>query len=92
MEEITVKAFDRLIDEIIKENRDQIAEGLLANTDDTMQRDNLYAAMMLNCVSVSVKVTTQIILEILTESGVIQIDDREAAKILLKRLSSDLRE
>ena len=92
MEEITVKAFDRLIDEIIKENRDQIAEGLLANTDDTMQRDNLYAAMMLNCVSVSVKVTTQIILEILTESGVIQIDDREAAKILLKHLSSDLME
>lgn len=92
MEEITAKAFDRLIDEIIKENRDQIAEGLIANTDDSMQRDNLYAAMMLNCVSVSVKVTTQIILEILTESGVIQIDDREAAKILLKRLSSDLRE
>lgn len=92
MEEITVKAFDRLIDEIIKENRDQIAEGLLANTDDTMQRDNLYAAMMLNCVSVSVKVTTQIILEILKESGVIQIDDREAAKILLKHLSSDLME
>lgn len=92
MEEITAKAFDWLIDEIIKENRDQIAEGLLANTDDTMQRDNLYAAMMLNCVSVSAKVTTQIILEVLKESGVIQIDDREAAKILLKHLSSDLRE
>lgn len=92
MEEITVKAFDRLIDEIIKENRDQIAEGLLANTDDSMQRDSLYAAMMLNCVSVSVKVTTQIILELLKESGAIQIDDREAAKILLKHLSSDLRE
>lgn len=92
MEEITVKALDLLIDETIKENSNQVKESLFANTDEFMQRDTLYAVMMTNCLSVSVKVTTQIILEILKDAGVLRIDEREAAKILLKRLSSDLKE
>lgn len=92
MEEITAKALDLLIDETIKENGRQIKESLFANTDESMQRDDLYAVMMMNCLSASVKVSTKLILKVLKDAGVLQIDDREAAKILLKHLSSDLKE
>lgn len=92
MEKLTVKALDKVIDDIIKNNQDEIMKGLLFGTDDSMETEKICSIMIWNCLSLSIKLTSRFLLDLLQSQGVLEIDEREIAKLLLKHLSSDLTE
>ncbi len=92
MEKLTIKALDKMIDDIIKNNQDEIMESLFSGTNDSMEESKIYSIMIWNCLSLSMKLTSRFLLDLLQSQGVFEIDEREIAKLLLKHLSSDLKE
>lgn len=92
MEDLTVKAFYSLIDDIIKENHDEIVKGISANTNESMTTEEITGYMTFNCLSLATKLSVQVILEILQSKGVLEIDEHEIAKLYLKHLSFEKEE
>lgn len=92
MEKTTIDALNKIIDEILQNNRDKISEKLLENTDSSMSSEKLFATMMLNCVSQSTKIAAQVVLDLFQSQGALHLDEREIAKQLLKQLSSEIKE
>ena len=89
MDELTVKALDSMIENIIKENSSQIKMEILSGGNDLISADEIYSLMTFNCLSLSLKLSVQVVFEILRSQGVLQIDEREIAKLFLKHLSSE---
>lgn len=92
MENLTVKALDKVIDDIIKNNQDEIMESLFSGVSDSMQKEKIYSIMIGNCLSLSMKLTSRFLLDLLESQGVFQIDEREIAKLLLRQLSSEIKD
>lgn len=92
MERTIVDAINKLIDEIISNHFEEISTSLLAGTYEGMPKDKVFSIMIRNCLSESVKLSSQVILGLLQSEGLIQIDERETAKQLLKQLSTDLKD
>ena len=89
MKELTVKALDEMIDQIIKDNKAEITKNLFLGGNDSMSSEEVYALMAVNCLSLSIKLSVQVVFESLQSQGVLEIDDREIAKLYLKHLSFD---
>ena len=49
MEKLTIKALDKMIDDIIKNNQDEIMESLFSGTNDSMEESKIYSIMIGNC-------------------------------------------
>lgn len=90
MEKTTIDALSKVIDEILENNQDAIKECLFKGTDDSMSYQDVFAAMMLNCISQTAKISSQVVLGLLQSQGVLQLNEREIAKQLLKQLSSEI--
>lgn len=90
MKETTVKALNLAVDDMLKREQSSIEQCILSNITDDMTQEKIFAKMILNSLSVSVKLSTQSILSLLEESGVLRLDEREIEKHLLKHLSSKL--
>lgn len=88
MKETTIKALNLAVDDMLKREQSSIQQCILADLNDDMTQEEIFSKMILNCLSVSVKLSTQSILSLLEESGVLRLDEREIEKHLLKHLSS----
>ena len=89
MDKLTAKALNAMIDEIIAEHQEEITESILANTNENMTTEQIVSVMVANSLSLSMKLSVQLILDLLQSQGILQIDDREVAKLFLKHLSSE---
>lgn len=89
MDKLTAKALNAMIDEIIAEHQEEITESILANTNENMTTEQIVSVMVANSFSLSMKLSVQLILDLLQSQGILQIDDREVAKLFLKHLSSE---
>lgn len=92
MEDLTVKAFYSMVDDILKENHDEVIKGIFANTNESMKTEEITGYMVFNCLSLSVKISVQVILELLQSKGIFEIDEHEIAKLYLKHLSFEKEE
>lgn len=74
------------IQQIINDNSEQIQEALFHGVDSSMDKDRIYAKMILNSISVSTTLTSQIILELLDSKDIIHVnsDERLLQKLALK--------
>lgn len=88
MEELTVKALDEMIEQIIQNNQRDIKKNLLAGSNNSMTTEEIFALMTKNCLPLSIKLSVQIVFSLLQSQGILEIDDREIAKLFLKHLSS----
>ena len=89
MEKLTVKALDEMIDQIVKDNEKAIRKNILNTADETMTKEEIFSLMVINCLSLSMKLSVQVVFEILQSQGLLEIDDREIARLYLKHLSSE---
>lgn len=92
MEDLTVKAFYSMVDDILKENHDEVIKGIFANTNESMKTEEITGYMVFNCLSLSIKISVQVILELLQSKGIFEIDEHEIAKLYLKHLSFEKEE
>lgn len=81
-----------MVDKIMKDHQDEIAEALFTGGTDEMSKEKVIAIMMMNCLSLSMKLSVQVVFELLQSQGVLQIDEHEIAKLYLKHLSSEKEE
>lgn len=87
MEDLTAKALYLAIDNIIKGNKDEIAKNLFAHTDDSMTTEEIVGIITLNSFTLATKLSVQVVLELLQSQGILEIDEREIARLYLKHLS-----
>lgn len=87
MEELTVKALNTMIDRIIKDNQEQIMQNLFNGGNYSMTTEEVFSLMTINCLSLSMKLSVQVVFDLLQSQGILEIDDREIAKLFLKHLS-----
>ncbi len=92
MEDLTVKALNSIVDKIIKDNQKGITETLFSGGTHEMSKEEVFALMTLNCLSLSMKLSVQVILELLQSHGVLDLDEHEIAKLYLKHLSFEKEE
>ncbi len=88
MKELTAKALEEMVDKIIADNKEAITERLFLNTDHSMKTEEIVGYTLTNCLSLSVKLSVQVTLELLRSQGILEIDEHEIAKLYLKHLSS----
>lgn len=72
------------VQDIIKDNTEQINEALFNGVTHDMDKDRIFSKMILNSLSVSTILTTQIVCEILESKNLISINSDEK---LLQKLS-----
>ncbi len=92
MEKLTICAFNAMIDKVLADSRDEIAENLLFGADESMTSEQIFSLMLFNSLSLSMKLSVQVIFDLLQSVGNLQIDEREIAKLYLKHLSSQKEE
>lgn len=92
MKALTVKALDAMIDQIIKDNEKAIKENILKTADDTMTKEEIFSLMVVNCLSLSMKLSVQVVFELLQSQGILDIDEHKIAKLYLKHLSFEKEE
>ena len=89
MKDLTVEALYSSIDKIIYDNQEGIRKALFAHTDDSMTTEEIVGYVLPNCLSLSVKLSVQLTLEILQSQDILEIDEHEIAKLYLKHLLSE---
>lgn len=90
MENTTVDALNGMVDNFFQDNQKEITNYLFERLNDSMTTEQILPIMVANCLSLSMKLTSRFLLDLLQSGGVLQIDEREIAKQFLKCLSSDL--
>lgn len=88
MERLTVSAIGAMIDKILTDSKDEITENILSGSDESMTSEQIFSVMIFNTLSLSMKLSVQVIFDLLQSVGNLQIDEREIAKLYLKHLSS----
>ena len=86
MEDLTAKALDAMVEKIIKDNQRDIAEALFSGSTDKMSIGELFSLMTMNCLSLSLKLSVNVTLDLLRTVGNVQIDEEELANLYLKHL------
>ena len=92
MEETTKKAIEESVRNVISTNREYITESIFDGVYDGMTQTKANAKMISNCIFLSTSLAVQVVLNLLQESNVLHLDEREIAKQLLKLLSSEIKE
>ncbi|MFR1834188.1 MAG: hypothetical protein ACLSX5_13670 [Lachnospiraceae bacterium] len=91
MQQTTLTAIEKSVRLMLEKNQDVIAEKLLNGVTITNETDlPMLAKMISNCLCVSTYLSVQAVLSLLEDSGVVQIDERLLAKLLIKQLSSEV--
>lgn len=76
------------VQSIINDTIPQFEDALFDGVTNEMDRDRIYVKMLINSVSMSVKLTTQIIVDMLDQTGILEITSDEQ---LLQKLSLKIR-
>lgn len=92
MKDLTTKALYASVDKIIKDNQDEVIKAMFANTNESMTTEEITGYITFNCLSLATKLSVQVILELLQSQGILEIDEREIAKLYLKHLSFEKEE
>lgn len=92
MKELTVKALDTMVDKIMTDNMESITERLFLNANDSMTTEQVVGRAITNCLSLSIKLSVQVVFELLQSQGILEIDEHEIAKLYLKHLSFEKEE
>ncbi len=84
MDNIMVKAIQKLVDTQFSQNTDAIEKTLFSGIDDTMTTEEICPRMVLNATKLSVNMSVQIITELLQNADVIApVDEVHLRKMLL---------
>lgn len=87
MEKLTISAINTMIDKILDDSKNEITENIFSGTNESMKSEKIFSVMMFNCLSLSMKLSVQVTLDLLQSAGNLQIDEHEIAKLYLKHLS-----
>lgn len=87
MKSLTIEALYSSIDDIIRDNHEEIEDYLFESTDSSMSVEEVVGHLIPRYFSLAVKLSVHLTLEILQSQGTFEIDEREIAKIYLKHLS-----
>lgn len=83
MNNLSVYALNKLIDNMLVENIDEITQNMGKGIKESMPIEQQTGIIVKNCLSESIKISTQLILNLLEDSGIIKIDEKHLAKIAL---------
>jgi len=84
MDELTNKVLHKIITDQIKNNQLEILNSVFrTNTTPNFRNEDLYAQMILNSIEVSVDLSLKIMIELLTQNGIIEADPVQMRKYLL---------
>lgn len=92
MEKLTVDALCEMVDSVISENYEQIKHNIFCGISTDMSEGEMLTTLIMNCFSESMKRTSQLIFEVLQSAHVLQIDEKEIAKQMLKQFSSETKD
>lgn len=92
MEEMTVRAINKAVEDMIKRNSEVIAEQLLTGALESDSLEKVYSKMFLNCVSLSTSIAVQAVIGLLQDAQILSLDEHQMAKLLLKQLSSEIKD
>ena len=92
MTQTTKKAIEISVYDLVKRNQAVLTDNLLEGITDDMPQAAVTAKMTLNCLSLSTSLAVQVVLNLLESVGTLSFDDREIEKLLLKHLSSEIKE
>lgn len=83
MNNLSIHALNKLIDNMLAENVDGITKNMSIGIKESMPLEQQTGIITKNCLSESIKISTQLILNLLEDSGIIKIDEKHLAKIAL---------
>lgn len=67
---------------------EQVFDMILSGTSEQDSEQKVYSQMLLNGIKLSTYLSIQMILDILIENQIVELDERQIQKLLLKQLSS----
>ena len=67
---------------------EQVFDMILSGTSEQDSEQKVYSQMLLNGIKLSTYLSVQMILDILIENQIVELDERQIQKLLLKQLSS----
>lgn len=81
--DLSIHALNKLIDNMLAENVDGITQNIGKGIKESMPIEQQTGIIVKNCLSESIKISTQLILNLLEDSGIIKINEKHLAKIAL---------
>lgn len=88
MKETTKKAIYQMICDSTESQTEQVFDMILSGTSEQDSEQKVYSQMLLNGIKLSTYLSVQMILDILIENQIVELDERQIQKLLLKQLSS----
>ena len=88
MKETTKKAIYKMICDSTESQTEQVFDMILSGTSEQDSEQKVYSQMLLNGIKLSTYLSVQMILDILIENQIVELDERQIQKLLLKQLSS----
>lgn len=88
MKETTKKAIYKMICDSTQSQTEQVFDMILSGTSEQDSEQKVYSQMLLNGIKLSTYLSIQMILDILIENQIVELDERQIQKLLLKQLSS----
>ena len=67
---------------------EQVFDMILSGTSEQDSEQKVYSQMLLNGIKLSTYLSVQMILDLLIENQIVELDERQIQKLLLKQLSS----
>lgn len=83
MTELLSHAIQKVISEYLDDNKETIRSSVLNGVNTDMTTEEICSLMILNSVSTSISMSVHVIIEILLESGIIEISDEPKLRKLL---------
>lgn len=83
MTELLSHAIQKVISEYLDDNKETIRSSVLNGVNTDMTTEEICSLMILNSVSASISMSVHVIIEILLESGIIEISDEPKLRKLL---------
>lgn len=84
MTDLLAKVIQQTISEQMQINQEQIQKTIFANTNNNMDFNEIYCKMIWNSISISINMSIQIFMDLLTNANIITpVDETALRKILL---------
>ena len=77
MDALRITALEKEIDGLLRERREDIVKEITRGCEEADSEQLIYAHMLVNAISFSIKVSTGLILDMLIEHGIVQPHDEE---------------
>jgi len=90
MTDLAKQVISRDVDKIILDNSDEIVRQIFKGTESLTDSNAICSKMVFNCLSLSVKLSYEVLVDTLEAASLLQMDQDLLKKIFLQQLSSDL--